>query len=310
MQTFGKLSELKTMQTFRILPFIKLFFIAVIIGLYGCNESEIPGYSLKSDSLYFKLIALGETDTKISTGSYVTFHIQYATANDSVFFDAIRTVQIDKPQYPGAIEDCFALLCDGDSASFFINADRFFKTTLESPLPDFMPLNSYLKINLRILSVKSEDEYKKEKAEFLAWIEDFGEYEKTVLKHYLENRNISYSPYDTAIYKVPEIKGSGKTVDIGDTVVVHFDGYFLNGKRFDSTHKRNEPFSFVYGTEWQVIKGLEKAIGKMHEGEKSIFVIPSSMAFGKIGSSTGIIPPYTSVVFEVELVKVGKKGLK
>ncbi len=285
-----------------------LMFIFVVFFLYSCNESEIQGYRLKKNGIYFKLIALGETNTPIDTGSYVTFHIQYAIPTDSPFFDAIRTVRIDKPQYPGSIEECFLMLCEGDSASFFINADNFFNKTLGSSLPDFFPNNSYLKINLRIFSVRTEKEYQKEKAEFLAWIEDFGDYEKTVLKHYLSQRNISYSPFDTVIYKIPEIKGSDKTVNYGDTVVIHFDGYFLNGKRFDSTRRRNEPFSFVYGTRWQVIKGLENAIGQMHEGEKSIFIIPSFMAFGNVGSSTGIIPPYTSVIFEVELLHIGKKS--
>ena len=78
----------------------------------------------------------------------------------------------------------------------------------------------------------------------------------------------------------------------------------FDGKYFDSTIRRNQSFQFVYGTEWQVIKGLEEAIGMMHEGEKSLFIVPSELAFGPAGSSTGIIPPYTSLIFEVELLKV------
>ncbi|MGQ9848226.1 MAG: FKBP-type peptidyl-prolyl cis-trans isomerase [Bacteroidales bacterium] len=279
----------------------------LVLSFFSCNNSEIEGYKFNDKGFYFKLLGIGELNKYVTEGSFVTFHIQYATADDSVFFDAIRTAKIEKPQYSGAIEDCFFILSEGDSASFYINADNFFQKTLESPLPSFIPSNSYLKINLKIIAVKTPEQFKKEKEEFLAWIEDFGEYEKKVLKNYLEKRNISYSPFDTVIYKIPEKSGNDKSVAFGDTITVHFEGYFLNGKLFDSTRKRGEPFSFVYGTEWQVIKGLEKAIGMMHEGEKSIFVIPSFMAFGKEGSSTGIVPPYTSVVFEVELLKIRKK---
>ncbi len=198
------------------------------------------------------------------------------------------------------------MLNEGDSASFLINADSFFEKTLGSPLPNFFPKNSYLKINISVISVKSAEEFEKEKEEFLTWIEDFGEYEKAILKKYLQKYNLTYSPYDTSIYKILVNSGTNKCVEYGDTIVVHFEGYFLNGKIFDSTRKRNEAFSFVMGTEWQVIKGLEKAILTMCEKEKCIFIIPSNLAFGKTGSSSGIIPPYTSVVFEVELLEVKK----
>ncbi|NSW44240.1 MAG: FKBP-type peptidyl-prolyl cis-trans isomerase [Bacteroidales bacterium] len=287
------------------------YYISIIVTLLffiSCNESKITGYKLTDKGIYFKLLGIGEANKYVQEGNYVTFHIQYATADDSIFFDAIRTAKIEKPLYEGAIEDCFYMLSEGDSAAFFIKADPFFEKTLESPLPLFIPPESYLKIILKIETVKTAEEFKKDKEEFLAWVEDFGEYEKKVLKNYLEKRNINYMPNDTVIYKIPINKGNSKTVNYGDTITVHFEGYFLNGKLFDSTRKRNEPFSFVYGSEWQVIKGLEKAIGMMHEGEKSIFVIPSFMAFGKEGSSTGIIPPYSSVVFEIELLKIGKKN--
>jgi len=60
----------------------------------------------------------------------------------------------------------------------------------------------------------------------------------------------------------------------------------------------------VYGTEWQVIKGLEEAIGLMREGEKSLFILPSELGFGNQGSSSQVIPPFTSLIFEVEILKV------
>jgi FKBP-type peptidyl-prolyl cis-trans isomerase FkpA len=88
--------------------------------------------------------------------------------------------------------------------------------------------------------------------------------------------------------------------------VVHYEGRFLNGKFFDSTRQRNDPFQFVYGQQWQVVKGMEEAIGMMHEGEKALFIMPSGLAFGQTGSSTGIVPPFTSLIFEVELLLVKK----
>jgi FKBP-type peptidyl-prolyl cis-trans isomerase len=96
---------------------------------------------------------------------------------------------------------------------------------------------------------------------------------------------------------------AGKPVEVGDIVTVNYEGRFLNGKFFDSTIKRNQPFEFIYGTEMQVIHGLEDAIGRMREGEKALVILPSELAWGEKGSSTGIIPPFTSVIYEVELIK-------
>ncbi len=294
------------MNYFLRLP-IFLFFTTLFI-LFSCENEEYQGYTLKGNQLYYKLLAFTDQQLPVTPNSYVTFHISYSTPDDSVFFEAVRRAKIGEPSYPGSIEECFLMLHDGDSASFLILADNFYTKTLGTSLPDFFPPNSFIKINIRVLSVKSAEEFEQEKKEFLAWIEDFGEYEKVVLKRYLEKHNLIYDPSDTTIYKINSQQGDNSNcVAPGDTVTVHYEGYFLNGKLFDSTRKRGEAFSFIFGTEWQVIKGLEKAIANMCKGEKSIFVIPSCLAFGEVGSSTGIIPPYTSIVFEVELLDIGKK---
>ncbi|MCX7862578.1 MAG: FKBP-type peptidyl-prolyl cis-trans isomerase [Bacteroidales bacterium] len=289
--------------TFFLLSIVTSFLITC------CSPNTYNGYTLKQNGIYFQLHKFGDSDIPVTENSVVTFHISYATPDDSIFFEAIRRAKIEKPPFQGSIEECFLMLNEGDSASFLINADLFYHKTLQQPLPPFLPNNSYLKVNLQIISVKSLEIYEQEKKEFLAWIEDFGEYEKAVLKKYLKKRNIPYDPNDTAVYKIQVNKGNNPCIQYGDTVIMHYEGYFLNGKLFDSTRKRKEPFLWIAGTEWQLIKGLEKAVLAMCNGEKSIFIIPSALAFGKTGSSTGIIPPYTSVVFEVEIIYVGKANL-
>ena len=111
-------------------------------------------------------------------------------------------------------------------------------------------------------------------------------------------------PMEDGIYYIVQQTGNGPSVAIGDTVVVHYEGHFLNGQFFDSTRQREDPLQFVYGQQWQVIGGVEKAIGKMSEGDKALVIIPSGEAFGAEGSVQGIVPPFTPVVFEVELISV------
>jgi FKBP-type peptidyl-prolyl cis-trans isomerase len=101
-------------------------------------------------------------------------------------------------------------------------------------------------------------------------------------------------------------EGEGETVKRGDTLVLNYEGRFLNGKYFDSTYKRNRAFEYIYGTEWQVIKGMEIAVSGMKEGERAIFIMPSDLAFGTRGNSNGAIPPFSTLIYEIELEQIRK----
>ena len=271
----------------------------------GCSQkAEYPGYTKSKTGFYYKLVKIGEDGSKCQFNDYVTIDIRYKTVKDSAFFAGRRKFQISKPDFPGAIDECLTMLAKEDSACFILSASDFFKRTLLSDLPPFLKETDKMKIEVSVLDIQTTKQFALEKEAFLRWIDDFGEYEKTILKQYLDGSKLKVSPLTSGMYYLPIKSGNNKGVKLGDTIVVHYEGKFLNGKFFDSTRERNEAFQFVYGQQWQVIKGMEEAIGIMHEGEKALFIMPSELAFGQTGSSTGIIPPFTSLIFEVELVSV------
>lgn len=286
---------------------ISILIIGIVIFTACDFFAKYPGYSKTDSKIYYQLLAIGEDTLKAEAGDFITVDIAYRTLSDSMFFFGRRIMQINEPQFPGSIEECFLMMAEGDSISFIISADNFFKKTLNTSMPRFIAENSDMKVDIRMIDFRSEEQYRKEKEEFLKWIEDFGEYEQMVLKRFIDEEEIEVEPVEGGFYYLPVSEGEGKNIELGDLVTVHYEGKFLNGKFFDSTRKRNMPLEFVYGTEWQVIDGLEKGIGLMKEGERAIFIFPSRFAFGEKGSSTGIIPPFTSVVFDVEIVKVVAK---
>jgi len=272
----------------------------------ACGKSPYPGYEKAESGFYYNLLAIGEEDKKAQAGDYITADIAYRNMKDSTFFSGRRRFQLSPAHFNGSIDECFAMLSEGDSASFIISADDFFLKTLETQKPRFLVNQVTLKVDIRLVEVQKEDEYQREKEAFLTWIEDFGDYEKVILTQFIEQKKINVQPTTSGLFLIPITQGKGSVVSAGDTVIVDYEGKFFNGKFFDSTKKRNEPFSFVFGQKWQVIDGLEEAIGLMRQGQKALVILPSSLAFGKDGSSTGIIPPFTSVVFEVELLNVIK----
>ena len=100
---------------------------------------------------------------------------------------------------------------------------------------------------------------------------------------------------------VVEKEGTGKSPKATDNVTVHYTGRLLNGKVFDSSVSRGEPATFPLN---RVIPGWTEGLQLMKEGAKYVFFIPSDLAYGAHGAGNDI-PPHSTLIFEVELIKVG-----
>lgn len=95
-------------------------------------------------------------------------------------------------------------------------------------------------------------------------------------------------------------EGSGKHPKATDKVRCHYEGRLLDGSVFDSSYQRNEPA--VFGLN-QVIAGWTEGVQLMGEGAKFRFYIPYLLAYGESGAGA-MIPPYATLIFDVELIKV------
>jgi len=98
-------------------------------------------------------------------------------------------------------------------------------------------------------------------------------------------------------------KGTGAVAQSGHKVKVHYTGWLANGKKFDSSVDRNEPFEFGLGA-GQVIKGWEEGVAGMKVGGKRQLRIPPELAYGAGGTPDGTIPPNATLTFDVELLGV------
>lgn len=103
-------------------------------------------------------------------------------------------------------------------------------------------------------------------------------------------------------YKINK-KGEGPVAQQGQNVAVHYEGKFADGSIFDSSYDRGNPIAFPVG-QGNVIAGWDEGILLLREGDKARFIIPSNLAYGESGAG-GAIPPNATLIFDVELVKVG-----
>jgi FKBP-type peptidyl-prolyl cis-trans isomerase len=103
--------------------------------------------------------------------------------------------------------------------------------------------------------------------------------------------------------KVEELQeGTGTEAKSGQTVTVHYVGTLSNGQKFDSSRDRNEGFSFKLGA-GQVISGWDQGVPGMKIGGKRRLTIPPELGYGASGYPP-VIPPNSTLVFEVELLEV------
>ncbi len=102
---------------------------------------------------------------------------------------------------------------------------------------------------------------------------------------------------------VDEVVGAGDAPATGKKVKVHYTGRLADGKKFDSSVDRGQPFEFVIGV-GQVIKGWDEGVASMKVGGKRQLIIPSELGYGARGAP-GAIPPNAELTFDVELLGVG-----
>jgi len=116
-------------------------------------------------------------------------------------------------------------------------------------------------------------------------------------------KKIKTATGESILKYVDLVEGKGKEAKKGDAVEVHYTGWLVQGKKFDSSLDRKETFKFNLGA-GMVIKGWDEGVAGMKEGGKRKLTIPPELAYGNKDVGGGLIPANSTLIFEVELIKV------
>lgn len=119
-----------------------------------------------------------------------------------------------------------------------------------------------------------------------------------------ETKEKKWTKTDSGLVYRDVKEGTGPSIKPGETAVVHYTGWLwvdnAKGRSFDSSKKRGQPFDFVVG-DGQVIKGWDEGVAGMKVGGTRELVIPPDLGYGARGVGGGLIPPNSTLFFEVEL---------
>ncbi|WP_372776198.1 FKBP-type peptidyl-prolyl cis-trans isomerase [Mangrovibacterium sp.] len=131
------------------------------------------------------------------------------------------------------------------------------------------------------------------------------ENEQQLLTELLDNLIENGRDIDTTklgVYYMVDQLGEGPLVQAGDSIGINYNGYFVTGSLFDSSSFYGDgTYRYVYKSV-DMITGFDDAVGTLQEGGVGTFIIPSGLAYGVYGYSS--IPPYSTLVFEIELVAI------
>ncbi|MBE0661237.1 MAG: FKBP-type peptidyl-prolyl cis-trans isomerase [Bacteroidales bacterium] len=276
---------------------------AGMIAMFLSCSGEYPGFKKTESGIYYKIHVDNEQGELAETGDILSMQMIYRT-EDSVLFDTQTsnqpmTLPLMEKQYEGDIYEALATLKVGDSATFILDAENFFLKTAGMPqLPEFITSGSKLYFDVKLITARSEAEIETEKN--LLMDERLG-LEPQELADYLATNEITVAPTESGLYIIEKEKGSGASFKIGDRIKAHFIISTVNGSQLYSTYDQGQPMEVEIGKDFDN-DGITEAIETMKKGTKATVIVPSNLAFGREGRGE-MVPPYTTMVYEVEITE-------
>ena len=272
----------------------------MLLVLTGCSNAP-KGYQATDNGLYYRLFTNnGGENPQIGDLLELTMS---CSVNDTVVILPLtkNIIPMAEPSFWSDFVEGFSMMHKGDSASFIVDIDSSFVNLFGyNTLPPQFSSTDIMRFEVRLDDFYPESEFR------FRMIENIkknypAETEKAAseLNAYLEKNGVVAQPTSTGLYYVKTQDGTGEKPSKGSTVKAHYTGYLLDGTVFDTSIERGEPIEFVLGV-GQVIPGWDEGIALMSKGEKAVLYIPYYLAYGD--RDLGVIPPFSNLVFEVELI--------
>ncbi len=282
------------------------YIAAVVIGADGTIEyidkKETENFLKTTTGLEYKFIEKSGSRINPKIGDIIILSLKY-TYNDSLIFNSDKIdnnfrMRVQAPSHQGGcIEEAYMMMQKGDSAMFRIDAQNFYQYTQGLVnVPRYAKAGGKLTFHIRLKEVLTSAEFAIKNADIYNHQLNL---EQSLINRFLLNIDFEHKTYESGLVHITIEEGNGPKIKKGNMVKIDYTASFIDGAPFDSSLDRSEPFEFTIGKN-EVIDGLEEGILNMRKGEYALLIIPFRLAYGD--EKTGIIPPFSTLVFELEVI--------
>ncbi len=278
----------------------RLLFVFTLL-LPSCAETENKSSHIRRPGgYYYRLLSFENESRQKKNAAFAWVHITCSTQNDSVFWDSWNNLN-DRCYY--AVNDTSAAnyllqeinkAAEGDSLQLLIPVRQFFLQNFGfAAVPPFAGYDSVIKVNLKVKDLLGS-------REFDAISHNLAARELWLVKEYLKNCPLADTVADAGgFYWLEKDQiNEGVLLKAGEQVKISYKGYFLNNRLCDNGA---DTLTVTTGEPGQLIKGLNNVMLRLKPGENAKIIIPSPLAFGDCGSSTGLVPAYTPLIYEIKV---------
>lgn len=274
-------------------------------------KKDYPSAEMAEEGLYYAIETQGK-GVKPKKGDYVMVEFEGKRLDGAVFDRSEEepfVFQLGQRQVIRGWDKGLELFSVGSKLKLFLAPEWAYNKTGAGKM---VPPNTPVMFDIRIIKVLDEETYddymveleNKEREKYQAMVEERFKADKIAIHEYCTKNKIKVKRTRSGVsYQVTK-KGKGAYPQKGETAVIQYDGYFLDGTMFEKNTEK-KPFSFVVGKN-KVIKGLEEAISFFNKGAEGFIVIPSKLAYGPmpIDEEHIKIPPHSVLVFKIKMLDI------
>lgn len=296
-----------------IVKILKSTIILLVIAsiLNSCKEEvkkPFPGFDETEEGVFYKRITIGDGKTEPVKGDSIYMRVVFSDTLGNVYFDSDNGTGtgalgffLNDDNYENMFEKSLLTMVEGDSTQFIIKADSLYSQSFNIQLPRNIKQGSLMYVFAKMLKHKNAKQLEFDRKQYERWAAELKQIEEQKLVEYFLQNKINLLPDSTGIYIKSISKGWGKSIYEQPSVMLSIRGKLMDGTEVENTFSPNQNLEYFPGQPGQVIKGIEIILSRLKVGGKARIIVPSHLAYGPMGSSTGIIPPFATMFYEIEV---------
>ena len=291
--------------------------VAATTMMVACGSKD--GFETTEQGLHYRFDKQNSDGQQVQDGDVLVGEMTVRFDTMQLFTTGGKATRIAQatPSFPGGLYEGLLMMHVGDQAVFAIEADSLAKYLQAGQMPPtYEPgkgMLLYYEINLQ--DIVTREEFASEQSRYMQDAQQRQSDEPAEIAAYVKEHGITAKPTADGLYVIGVKKGKGAKVATGKEVSVNYTGHLLDGTIFDSSvesdarrgeiynaERKYEPMTYVVGRD-KLIDGWEQGVMGQPAGTVLQLVIPSQLAYGPRGAGN-LIPPYSPLVFDIEILSV------